>query len=178
LVLSAQRRVGCGLTLSANYTVSHCISDPWVSGLNGGNGNTAYTYLNDRREDRGNSTTSATDRRQVFNFTAVAQAPQFSNRTMREIGTGWSFSPLVRILSGDYLTAITSADVALNGIGSQRVSQVSPVVYGNTSITNYLNPAAFALPATGTLSNLAPGSILGPGTWQFDAALSRSLRLP
>jgi hypothetical protein len=177
LVLSAQRRVNRGVSLSTNYTWSHCISDKVESGLNGGSGNSAYTNPNDRRADRGNCTTSATDRRHVFNLTAVAQTPEFSRRTLHAIATGWRFSPIVRIQSGPYLTATTSADVALHGVGSQRVNQLLPNVYGDGSNQRYLNPAAFALPAPGTLSNMRPGSIRGPATWQFDAALSRTFQL-
>ena len=92
------------------------------------------------------------------------------------VGSGWRFSPLVRISTGAYLTITTSSDVALSGISNQRVSQILPNVYGDGTI-RYLNPAAFALPATGTLSNMGAGSVLGPGTWQFDAAVSRTFRL-
>jgi hypothetical protein len=176
LVLSAQRRVARGLTVSTNYTWSHCISDPFQAGLNGGTGSAAYTNPNNRRADRGNCSTSATDRRQVLNLTAVAETPQFSNTTVRMLATGWRFSPLVRISSGTYLTATTSSDVALSGISSQRVSQVLTNVYGNGSAGNYLNPAAFALPATGSLANMGAATILTPRTWQFDAALSRIFR--
>src|SRR5204863_1367584 len=118
-----------------------------------------------------------TDRRHVFNLTAVAQTPTFSGKTLRAVATGWRFSPIVRIQSGAYLTATTSADVALNGIGAQRVNQVLGKFYGDGSNLRYLNPTAFALPAMGTLSNMAPVTIRGPKTWQFDAALSRTFRL-
>jgi hypothetical protein len=74
------------------------------------------------------------------------------------------------------LTLTTSSDVALSSISNQRISQLLADPYGDKSNTRYLNPAAFALPAPGSLSNMGAGSILGPGTWQFDAALSRTFR--
>jgi hypothetical protein len=113
----------------------------------------------------------------VFNLTAVAETPQFSNRKLQMLASGWRLSPIVRISSGVYLTITTSSDIALSGITNQRASQVLPNVYGDGSITRYLNPAAFALPAMGSLSNMGAGSVLGPGTWQFDAAVSRTFRL-
>ena len=35
----------------------------------------------------------------------------------------------------------------------------------------------FALPAPGTLGNVGSNSVAGPGTWQFDVALSKSVQL-
>src|SRR5207245_4054173 len=46
-------------------------------------------------------------------------------------------------------------------------------VYGEKSLTRYLNAAAFAQPALGTLGNYVRNSIKGPGYWSVDAALSR-----
>ena len=71
----------------------------------------------------------------------------------------------------------TTQDRALNSISGQRVNQTLAVPYGDKSVNNYLNPAAFAQPALGTLGNVGSGSIAGPGTWQLDAALSRSFRI-
>ena len=48
--------------------------------------------------------------------------------------------------------------------------------YGDRSITNYLNAKGFSKPAPGTLGNVSRGSIFGPGTWQFNVALSRNFR--
>jgi len=67
----------------------------------------------------------------------------------------------------------TTTDVALNGLTNQRLNQVLPSVYGDRSVSNYLNPSAFALPATGTRGNMGTGNVVGPVFWQFDAALSR-----
>jgi Carboxypeptidase regulatory-like domain len=48
--------------------------------------------------------------------------------------------------------------------------------YGKKTADNYLNPAAFALPAAGTLGTMGAASIEGPRYWQFDFALSRVFR--
>src|SRR5262249_10590555 len=44
-------------------------------------------------------------------------------------------------------------------------------------LTLYLNPAAFALPDMGTTGNVGRNSIMGPGSWSFDMALSRVFRI-
>jgi hypothetical protein len=92
------------------------------------------------------------------------------------VASGWRFSPIVRILAGSYLTVTTNQDRALNGIANQHVDQVLPNPYGDKTVSNYLNLAAFALPAFGTLGNTGRGSIRGPGTWQFDAAVTRTFQ--
>jgi hypothetical protein len=49
-------------------------------------------------------------------------------------------------------------------------------VYGET-LNSYLNPAAFAQPASGTLGNYVRNSLVGPAFWNIDLALSRNLSL-
>jgi hypothetical protein len=165
-----------GVTLSANYTWSHCITD-WQNELGPISATDGYLDPNNRRSGRGNCTVAGSDRRQVFNLSAVAETPQFSNHTLRLLGSGWRLSPIVKILSGGFVTITTSQDRALNGVGSQRVNQLMLNPYGKKTASNYLNPAAFTLPAIGTFGNVAVGSIAGPGTWQFDTALSRTFQL-
>ncbi len=177
LILSVQRRAARGVTVSGNYTWSHCISDPGGDASTSlGSGNGGWTNPDNRRFDRGNCTTAGTDRRHVFNVSGVAETPRFSNLTLRALASGWRLSPIFKVLSGDYMSVTTSQDRALNGIGSQRVNQLLGDPYGDKSTKNYLNPAAFALPALGALGNSGKGSIRGPGAWQFDAALSRTFQ--
>jgi hypothetical protein len=177
LLLSVQRRAARGVTVSANYTWSHCISTPWIENINSGIGGTGWNDSNNRRFDRGNCSLTGTDRRHLFNLSAVAETPQFSGKALRVLASGWHLSPIFRVLSGGFKSATTNQDRALSAITGQRVNQVLGNPYGDKSASNYLNPAAFALPAMGTIGNMGPNSIRGPGTWQFDAALSRTFQL-
>ena len=176
LLVSVQRRAVRGVTLNANYTWSHCITDH-AGDMYVNQSSTGWTNPNNRTFDRGNCTIAATDRHNILNLSAVAETPQFSNPTLRAAASGWRFSPIFKLLSGEYLTMTTSQDRALNSISGQRVNQTLAGPYGDKSVSNYLNPAAFAMPALGTLGNVGSGSIAGPGTWQLDAALSRTFRL-
>jgi hypothetical protein len=177
LVLSVQRRAARGVTISGNYTWSHCISDWWNSTANSGNATAVYSNPDNRTFDRGNCISGSTDRHHVFNLSAVAETPRFSNGTLRKIASGWRLSPIVKLLSGDYMSVTTSTDIALTGIDSQRVNQILASPYGNKTVSNYLNPSAFVRPATGTLGNVGRGSIRGPGTSQFDLAVSRTFQV-
>jgi Carboxypeptidase regulatory-like domain len=176
LLLSLQRRAARGVTVGANYTWSHCITDTQdeFGALNATSG---YSNPDDRHFSRGNCTIAGTDRRQIFNLSAVAETPRFSNRTLRIVGSGWRLSPIFKLLSGGFLTITTNLDRALNAVGGQRVNQLMLNPYGDKSVSNYLNPAAFALPALGTFGNVGTGSIAGPGSFQFDTALSRTFQI-
>ena len=175
MILSVQRRATRGVTVSANYTWSHCITDP--AGETVVIGTSSNTGWINRSLERGNCALAATDRRHVFNLSGVASTPQFSNGRLRAVASGWRFSPIFKILTGRYLNITTSQDRALDATPNQKVNQVLPNPFGDKSISNYLNPAAFTVPALGTLGAIGRNSIVGPGTWQFDAALSRTFQI-
>ena len=174
LLLSVQRRAARGVTLGGNYTWSHCISDPVPSETGIAAGTESYSDPNNRRFDRGNCNVQATDLRQVLKLNAVLDTPQFSNRGVRAVASGWRISPIFRASTGSQLNVTTGQDTALNGgLGSERGNQILGNPYGTKAPSNYLNPAAFQLPALGTLGNIGVGSIAGPGSWVIDTALSR-----
>src|SRR5438046_5348585 len=79
-----------GVTFNTNYTWSHCIG-PYVMLYDASAlwPYETYTNPNNRDADRGNCDS---DRRHIFNLTSVAETPQFSNRTMRLVATGWRLS--------------------------------------------------------------------------------------
>jgi hypothetical protein len=173
MLISLERRAARGLTIGGNYTWSHCYGNP-VNAAAGDNGAGGGPDPNDRSLIRGNC---EADRRHILNMTAVAQTPQFANPALRTLATGWTLSTIFRKSSGDWLTIAAGEDRALNSLGGQNAQQVLVDPYGEKkSLTNYLNPAAFTLPALGTIGNMRPASIQGPGYWGLDAALSRAFR--
>jgi Carboxypeptidase regulatory-like domain len=173
-LFSLQRRAASGVNFGANYTWSHCVGFGNSTGLDQFGGQ-AYVDPNNRNFDRGNCDG---DRRQVLNMTAVAETPQFENLTMRTLASGWRLSGIYKMSTGSYMTVLSGLDRALSGIANQRAQQVLGNPFGDqSSLTNYLNPNAFAQPVLGTLGNLGRSNIVGPGTWQFDLALSRVFRV-
>ncbi len=171
LLLSVQRRASRGVVVGANYTWSHCLGDTESKQEATGTPPTSYLNPNDRDFDRGNC---AGDRRQIFNTTAVAEMPQFTNPTLRVVATGWRLSGIYRYSTGQWLSVFSGVDRALNGVNSQRAQQILGNPYGDNSLTRFLNPSAFTLPELGTLGNMRPNNVEGPATWQFDLSLSRS----
>ena len=186
MLLSIQRRAR-GVSISSNYTWSHCISDQADDISEGPGAGEGYLDSNNRHFDRGNC---ISDRRHLFNFTSVAETPQFGNPTLRMIGTGWRLSSIFRKQSGRFFSVLAGTDRALNGTsatpaggsgsGGQRASQILVDPYLDKSagpMSQFLNPQAFALPALGTLGNMSPFNIQGPGYWGLDLSLSRVFRV-
>jgi hypothetical protein len=183
MLLSIARRAGRGATVSANYTLSHCSGSP--DGFGGGTANLAngYNDPNDPHFDDGNCTS---DRRHVFTLTAGVESPRFEgkNAALRTIASGWRLVGSFRALSGPFLTVTPGSDRALNSqAGTQRANQVLDNPYDDNSINpvnggrKFLNPAAFAQPALGTLGTMARNSIEGVGSKNLDLTLLRVFRL-
>jgi hypothetical protein len=167
--LSFRRRAGEGVSLQGNYTLAHCEADTDVTG-GFGQFNVGYQKPNDPSYDRGNCSQS---RRQIANLSVGAQSPNFSNRSLRLVASDWRVSGILNARTGAWLTVTTANDIAGTGIANQRVNQVSGDVYGQKTVDSYLNPAAFAFPAAGTLGDHRINSIEGPGFWSVDVAISR-----
>jgi hypothetical protein len=171
MLLSVQRRVGSGLSVLSNWTVSRCMSDPATTEITGptivdpNNPDLDYTYC-------------ASDRRHVVNVSVVARTPDFTNSTVRVLFSDWQFSPLVRWQSGNRSSVTTGVDNALTGMGGQRAAQILDDPYGDGTPNNFLNRAAFTAPGNGTYSTLKPFSIVNPSRLQNDVAITRTFRLP
>jgi len=173
LKLSFRRRAADSLSLSGNYTLSTCETDTDVTG-GFTQFNSTYTNPADPSYDRGNC---GPNRTHIANVTAGYLTPRLSNAALRLVASDWRVSGILEARSGAWLTVTTTADRAFSGIPGQRVDQVAEHPYGSRTLTNYLDIAAFALPAPGTLGSHRRNSLAGPGFWQVNLALARLLRV-
>ncbi len=175
MLLSVQRRRARGLTVSGNYTLSHCIGDGVVT--QPGNGGITPGM---RKYSRGNcgSTNLGGDRRHVVNLSTVVETPTFANRTLRILGSGWQVSGILKLQSGTSFTVTSGFDNTLTGTNDNgRAQQVLADVYRpNKNRDGWLNPAAFVRPAPGQYGNAA-NSLRGPGIIQLDMGLTRKFQI-
>jgi len=171
LKLSVQRRSASGLSVNGNYTWSRCFGLEMPTGAQFGIG---FVDPSNPDYDRGHC---EQDRTHLANFTVGAQTPEFANAALRAAASNWRISGILNARSGNWLTVTSGRDNAFNGMANQRVDQVSDDVYGSKTLTNYLNPAAFAQPAAGRFGTHRRNSIKGPGFHKVDLALSRLVSL-
>ena len=172
LRLSTQRRAASGVSLSGNYTRAYCVGNfAQTTFFTGGQ---SLQNPDDPDWDLGNCSLS---RRHIANATVTVETPQFANRGLNILASGWNVAGIISARSGAWLTVMTLRDIAANGILQQRVDQVLANPYGDKTLNNYLNPAAFAYPAPGQLGTHKRNSIEGPAYWSTDLALSRRIPL-
>jgi hypothetical protein len=172
LRLSTQRRAASGVSLSANYTRSNCVGN--VAQTTFFTGGQSLQDPDNPDWDLGNCQFS---RRHIANATVTWETPQVANRGLNILASGWNVAGILSARSGAWLTVMTLRDIAGTGILQQRVNQVLDNPYGNKTLNNYLNPAAFAYPAAGQLGTHKRNSIEGPAYWSIDLALSRRIPL-
>jgi len=173
MLFSAQKRLSHNVSANANWTWSHCIGS--FSGYNSKTDQTV-TVPGNPLFDRGNCDS---DRRHIFNLTAVAQMPRFSNKMLRVAATGWQLAGLYRFQSGMPLAIQDGTDRALTGTNHQRPNLVlaNPYTGDTCPGCRYLNLAAFTPQPLGTVGNLGWNSIVGPTYWGLDMALSREFHV-
>ncbi len=175
------RRVAARASVTANYALSKCTGSPDGNGGGTTNVSVGYNIPSNPGYDDGNC---ANDRRQNFSVTASLSTPEFENRALRTVASGWRLAPSFRATTGSWLTVTTGADRVLNGqAGTQRVNELSTNYYADQSVNpagggiRFLDPTAFAQPALGTFGNMQRNVVRGPGFKNVDAALVRSFNV-
>src|SRR5581483_9839236 len=169
---SAQKRFSQGVTLLANYTWSHCISDPWNQNPTGA----GVAIPNARRQWRSNCV--GTDMRQIFSLNMVARTPKFASRAARILASDWQVAPILQVKSAQFFSVLAGPDRALSTVPGQPAQLLSNNPYpAHQSVDQWIDPAAFGQPALGTYGNLGLNNMKGPGVFQLNMALSRDFSI-
>jgi hypothetical protein len=94
---------------------------------------------------------------------------------------GWQVAPIVRAVSGPPVTVTSGRDNSLTGENLDRANPSGTgAPYYNSTIgptLQWLNPAAFATNPVGTFGVLGRSVFRGPGTLNFDVAVTRSFSI-
>jgi hypothetical protein len=184
---SLRRQFRSGLSFSANYMWSHAINDDSTGG-----GETDYPEITTCRAC--DTASSDEDFRHTFSMNGVYPLPFGRGRSFvnqKGIGSallgGWQWSGTMSARSGAPVNVIlTRAASAVpdglsleNGSSFQRPNYVAgmSLIPANQTINNWINAAAFAVPADGTWGNAGRNLVRGPWFWQADTALSRDFQI-
>lgn len=158
-----------GFLFQAQYMWGHALSDNAGSGEGG-----QIQDVRCRACDYGDADY---DVRQTFTANSVYQIPFARSRWFG----GWDLSGLFTARTGLPFTVTinrAAATVPSGQTQNQRADYVGgPVYLSNPGPNGWLNPAAFALPASGSYGTAGRNRFRGPGLWQQDLALAKKFRV-
>jgi hypothetical protein len=186
LLLSVTHRLAQHFTFNANFTDSYCLSDyDFGAAL----ASPTNSQVFNRHADWG---PCVFDTRYNFNTSMVAQSwwtggNVWANRLLRN----WQVAPLIHASSGqplnlNYGSAAAGTDFSRTGLGNDRPNQILLNPYPTTSACSssaaicdqFLNPAAFSTSIpVGSYGDVGRNAVRGPGTFNFDVALSRQFKI-
>jgi hypothetical protein len=177
-----RRRPVKGLGFGATYTLARSRDN--ASSIGGG----GTVVAQDDRNLEAEWGLSSFDRRHQLTGDVSVELPFGPNRRWLNHGGFWATvlqdwrgSATFTWQSGTPLTPRVTgaaADVATGTNGSLRANyDGTPVRISDPSIDLFFNTAAFSIPSSGTFGNAARNMIIGPGSRQLNAQLSRDLRL-
>jgi hypothetical protein len=183
LSLALKRTFSHGLLFSANYMWSHEIDDG-SDGSGDGDSLVAENVSCFACEHA----SGAFDARHVVNANVVYELPfgadkPYLNQSgiVRSIFGAWEVTSIVSAHTGFpvNVTVDRSASSVPDGnTNNQRpdlVPGVSLTPPGGSTLSEWINPAAFAIPAPGTFGNAPRDVARGPGVWQVDMGLGKYL---
>jgi hypothetical protein len=185
LQLNVRRAYQSGILLSANYMWSHSINDDSIGGGESDTPQDSFCRSCDKAS-------SDDDVRQVFNLSAVYDLPFGAGKphlsspgAMRALFGGWELSAIGTAQTGlpvnitiDRSNGSVPGDYAVSGEERPNyVAGVSLTPPGGSTPQEWINPAAFAVPASQTFGNLGRNVFRAPGISQLDMGLSKYVRV-
>jgi hypothetical protein len=175
LLVTAQHRLSHHFTVGSNFTWSHCISE-----YDFGGELTSPLYQNPNNRAEGERGACSFDHRFIFNTSLVATSPGLGSGVVMVATKDWQFSTIGNLTSGQPLTLTDGGkDISLTAQLQDRPNVINPTaVYPlQKTVLDYFNASSFAVQPTGTFGDLGRFAIYGPGSIQFDVALSRGFKL-
>jgi hypothetical protein len=184
LLVSAQHRLSQNFSILANFTWSHCM-DQGEIGVDITN---SFEIPGNRGANWG---PCASDRRRIFNLSIVAQSPRHADRVLQALLGDWQGSGIFTATAGSWINMTDGEDVSLTNMGADRPVEVGNPFTAGTVAANptclapsavhtlaaWYNPCSFVAAPIGTFSTLGRDSMLGPGNWNFDAAIWRTFSI-
>jgi hypothetical protein len=185
--------------LQASYTLGHTIdtqSEPllgefsdvsYARGQQQAVGLAAFTRLGDSRADRGSSDYDQRHNLVVFSTWDLPSAG--GNALLRSVTENWQFAQIAAFRSGfpytvsgcaPFCAAPSSGIELVRNRASMRpgadVQLAVPIpVRGGKQV---LDPNSFVNPPAGEIGSIGRNSLYGPGFWNVDISVGRSVRLP
>jgi hypothetical protein len=177
-LFALRRQPRAGLSLNANYMLSHAIDEYSAGGDDVG-------YPENVACRRCERASSDFDIRHVFNVNAVYELPFGRGRrylrsgVLSAIAGGWEWAGIATARTGKPVTiTVSRAAAALpdqNVTSTQRPDVVPGVSVkpAAQTMSGWLNLAAFSVPAAGKWGNAGRNLATSPALWSIDSALTR-----
>ncbi len=183
LQLSLEKRFSHNLSFSTNYTWAKSLDNVAqnynaTGPADGGSYTLPWYFPNADMLDRG---PSDFDHKQRFVISWVWQSPTLDklHPALRAVAGGWQISGVFQAQSGGPLSILAGKDQSQTNLNKDRAT-ISGEPYGSGACKNsapcvdFLNPASFGLPPTGTFGTLGKGVFRGPGLANVDAGLFKN----
>jgi Carboxypeptidase regulatory-like domain len=162
-----------GLSSQFNYTWSHSLDDmtQYRSKLPQDSNNLKADYGNSDYDTRNNFNAAL-----VYALPRLGRGPAWATE-------GWQLNGAVQYRGGLPYNIVTSTDTTGTGEKYQRPNLVGNPYAGvthsisGTSQIQWINPAAFAAPTTGTFGNLRRNQLYGPGYGDLDLSIFKNTRI-
>ncbi|HTU47213.1 MAG TPA: carboxypeptidase regulatory-like domain-containing protein [Bryobacteraceae bacterium] len=181
LQINVRRAFQNGFLLTSNYTWSHSINDDSIGGGESDTPQDSFCRACDKAS-------SDDDIRSAFNLSAVYQLPFGAGKqylsspgVARAVFSNWEVSAIATAQTGLPVNiTVDRANSAVPGLfsisGEERPNYVygmplTPV--GGSTPNDWINIAAFAVPANQTFGNLGRNDFRAPGISQLDLGLSK-----
>ena len=183
LSVALRRTFSRSLLLSANYMYSHEIDDG-SDGSGDGDSLVAQNVACLACE----RASGAFDARHVLNASAVYELPFGAGKAylsgpglLRSILGAWDLTSIVSAHTGFPVNVTLDRDASAVPDGNTRnqrpnvVPGVALTPSSGSTIAQWINPTAFAIPAAGTFGNAPRNIARAPGVWQVDAGLGKRI---